>query len=91
MEKICLYFLQSCKTQRIRGCINAMFNVRDQFKSPTLYSNTCSKHSNLTPSQCQIEVDPLSVICSKHFNQKNVNEDSFTQCPGEGGQEEVVE
>ena len=44
----------------------------------------------LTPSQCQIEVDPLSVICSKHFNQKDVNENSFTQCPGEGGQEEVV-
>ena len=44
-----------------------------------------------TPSQCQIEVDPLSVICSKHFNQKDVNEDSFTQCPGEGGQEEVVQ
>ena len=44
----------------------------------------------LTPSQRQIEVDPLSVICSKHFDQKDVNKDSFTQCPGEGGQEEVV-
>ena len=45
----------------------------------------------LTPSQCQIEVDPLSVICSKHFDQKDVNKDSFTHCPGEGGQEEVVQ
>ena len=48
-------------------------------------------YRKLTPSQCQIEVDPLSVICSKHFNQKYVNEDSFTECPGEGGQEEVVQ
>ena len=45
----------------------------------------------LTPSQCQIEVDPLFVIGSKNFDQKDVNEDSFTQCPGEGGQEEVVQ
>ena len=45
----------------------------------------------LTPSQCQIEVDPLFVIDSKHSHQKDVNEDSFTQCPGEGGQEEVVQ
>ena len=45
----------------------------------------------LTPSQCQIEVDPLFVIGSKNFDQKDVNEDGFTQCPGEGGQEEVVQ
>ena len=44
-----------------------------------------------TPSQCQIEVDPLLVIGSKHFHEKDVNEDSFTECPGEGGQEEVVQ
>ena len=67
-----------------------MFYIRDQFKA-LHYNNTCSKRSNLTPSQCQIEVDPLSVICSKHFYQKNVHKDSFTQCPGEGGQEEVVQ
>ena len=45
----------------------------------------------LTPSQCQIEVDPLSGISSKHFHQKGVNEDSFTECPGEGSQKEVVQ
>ena len=45
----------------------------------------------LTPSQCQVEVDPLSLVGSKHFHQKDVNEDSFTECPGEGSQEEVVE
>ena len=45
----------------------------------------------LTPSQCQIEVDPLSIISSKHFHQKDVNEDCFTECPGEGSQEEVVQ
>ena len=45
----------------------------------------------LTPSQCQIEVHPLFVIGSKHLHQKDVNEDSFTECPSEGGQEEVVQ
>ena len=45
----------------------------------------------LTPSECQIEVDPLSLVGSKHFHQKDVNEDSFTECPGEGSQEEVVQ
>ena len=45
----------------------------------------------LTPSQCQIEVDPLSGISSKHFHQKDVNKNSFTECPGEGSQEEVVQ
>ena len=51
------------------------------------------KHNayGLTPSQCQIEVDPLFVIGSKHLHQKNVNEDCFTECPGEGGQKEVVQ
>ena len=44
----------------------------------------------LTPSQCQIEEDPLLIVCSKHFHQKEADEYSFTQCPGEGGQEEVV-
>ena len=43
------------------------------------------------PSQCQIEVDPLSLIGSKHSRQKDVDEDSFTQCPGEDGQEDVVQ
>ena len=45
----------------------------------------------LTPSQCKIEVDPLSVIGSKHSHKKDVNEDSFTECPSEGGQEEIVQ
>ena len=44
----------------------------------------------LTPSQCQIEEDPLLIVYSKHFHQKEADEYSFTQCPGEGGQEEVV-
>ena len=44
-----------------------------------------------TPSQCQIDVEPFSVIGSKYFHKKVVNEDSFTQCPGEGRQEEVVQ
>ena len=44
----------------------------------------------LTPSQCQIEEDPLFIVCSKHFHQKEADEYSFTQCPGEVGQEEVV-
>ena len=58
---------------------------------PDKQPNTVVCIIKLTPSQCQIEVDPLPVICSKHFNQKYVNENSFTQCPGEGGQEEVVQ
>ena len=45
----------------------------------------------LTPSQCQVEVDPLSVIGSKHLRYKDVDEDSFTKCPCEGSQEEVVQ
>ena len=53
--------------------------------------NACDDDCLHTPSQCQIEVDPLLVICSKHSHQKDVNKDSFTQCPGEGGQEEVVQ
>ena len=44
----------------------------------------------LTPSQCQIEEDPLFIVCSKHFHQKEADEHSFTQSSGEGGQEDVV-
>ena len=44
-----------------------------------------------TPSQCQVDVEPFPVIGSKYFHKKVVNEDSFTQCPGEGSQEEVVQ
>ena len=44
-----------------------------------------------TPSHCQIEDDPPFAIGSKHFHQKYESEDSLTQCPGEGGQEEVVQ
>ena len=44
-----------------------------------------------TPSKGEIKVDPFSVVGSKHCLQKVVNEDSFTECPGEGGQEEVVQ
>ena len=45
----------------------------------------------LTPSQYQVEVDPTSIICSKCFHQKNVNKNCFTECPGEGSQEEEVQ
>ena len=51
----------------------------------------CGTWLRMTPSQCQVEVDPLSLIGSKHSRQKDVDEDSFTQCPGEGGQEDVVQ
>ena len=30
-------------------------------------------------------------VGSKHIHQKDVNEDSFTECPGEGSQVEVVQ
>ena len=44
-----------------------------------------------TPAQSQIDVEPLSIIGSKHFHQQVINEHSFTERPGEGGQEEVVQ
>ena len=45
----------------------------------------------LTPSQSQINAEPFFVIGSKNFNQQVINEHSFTERPGEGGQEEVVQ
>ena len=55
------------------------------------YVYSVKKMLLLTPSQCQVEINPLSVIGSKHLHNKDVDEDSFTQCPCECSQEEVVQ
>ena len=45
----------------------------------------------LTPSQSRVDVDPHSLVGSKHLDQKVVDHHGFTQHPGEDGQEQVVE
>ena len=54
-------------------------------------SSTTWSTQPLTPTKSCEDVDPFTLVSSKHFDQEVVEYNSFAQHPTEGSQEEVVE
>ena len=52
---------------------------------------TISNFLQPTPSESQVNVHPFPFIGVEHLHKKVVHHHSFTQHPGKGSQEEVVE